>query len=60
MLVEPSGLSLFSLLLHILRMAGINYRHSLPIEGVGVVPLERCSSLLTLDNAQMRFGIVLA
>ena len=47
-------------LMHILRVAGINDRDGIALYRVRKVPLELCSSLLTLDNAQIRFGIVLA
>jgi len=45
---------------HILCMASVDYCDGVAIYRVGEVPLELCSSLLTLDNAQIRFGIVLA
>lgn len=46
--------------MHVLCMASIYYCDGVAMYRVGEVPLELCSSLLTLDNAQIRFGIVLA
>ena len=46
--------------MHVLCVAGIDYGDGITVDGIGEVPLELCSSLLTLDNAQIIFGIVLA
>ena len=46
--------------MHVLSMAGIDHGYGIAFDDVGIVPLELRSSLLTLDNAQIQFGIVLA
>ena len=55
-----AGHAMTFLFMHVLGMASIDDCYCITLDDVGEVPFELCSSLLTLDNAQIRFGIVLA